>query len=217
MQMIFLKLESCFNCRDVTSVNTDFLFCFGGITAPLFFFVLEVSQHCDKRPKAHFLFVLPVCIYDLNTVVQAATRKGSATTHNFFFSSLQNGAFFSCMSIWTAQVENVMLCTNVVKKGRSESLFCLYICLNSHRSVSAASHHVLACHVYARYLFFLTFVTLCKVFNSLVTYRDGSTHNPKSIVKRYQWQRFLCGKLNSSVSFLRLWQTLFWAASRRSY
>lgn len=176
-----------------------------------------MSQHCDKRPKAHFLFVLPVCIYDLNTVVQAATRKGSATTHNFFFSSLQNGAFFSCMSIWTAQVENVMLCTNVVKKGRSESLFCLYICLNSHRSVSAASHHVLACHVYARYLFFLTFVTLCKVFNSLVTYRDGSTHNPKSIVKRYQWQRFLCGKLNSSVSFLRLWQTPFWAASRRSY
>lgn len=100
MQMIFLKLESCFNCRDVTSVNTDFFFLFWWNNGPLFFFFfLEVSQHCDKRPKAHFLFVLPVCIYDLNTVVQAATRKGSATTHNFFFSSLQNGAFFSCMSI----------------------------------------------------------------------------------------------------------------------
>lgn len=85
MQMIFLKLESCFNCRDVTSVNTDFLFLFWWNNGPLFFFFLEVSQHCDKRPKAHFLFVLPVCIYDLNTVVQAATRKGSATTHNFFF------------------------------------------------------------------------------------------------------------------------------------
>lgn len=165
----FKNLKVVSNCRDVTSVNTDF------------FFVLEVPQHCDKRPKAHFLFVLPVCIYDLNTVVQAATRKGSATTHNFFF-SLQNGAFFSCMSIWTAQVENVMLCTNVVKKGRSESSFCLYMSEFTPQCFSCES----SCFSLSRILSLLIFLNICHIVQSLyglVTYRDSSTHNPKSIVR----------------------------------
>lgn len=130
--------------------------------APIF--VLEVSQHCDKRPKAHFLFVLPVCIYDLNTVVQAATRKGSATTLNFYFFSLQNGAFLSFMSIQTAQVANVMLCTNVVKKGRSESLFCLYLSEFTPQCFSCES----SCFSLTRILSLLIFPNICHIVQRLV-------------------------------------------------
>lgn len=110
------------NCWHVTSVNTEVC----EITAPppsffsfSFEFYKSVSALHEQAPKASLTLYPTIFVFMIWTLLCKLLPEKFCNNTN---ESFQNCAF-SFMSIWTAQGETEMLCTNIVKKGWWKFLF----------------------------------------------------------------------------------------------
>lgn len=108
------------NCRCVTSVNTDIVF-FGGRTAPpLCVLIWRCVNTAAKGPRPTFISpTISLYLWFRHCVSCCCYEKSSATTMFLFPHNVP--------SAWRPR-ENVMLCTNIVKKGVSLYLFlCVWV------------------------------------------------------------------------------------------